>query len=162
MKTVSLLLALFFMIVSTDAHADEFTISFASPPTPELLTLNLHFIFDQPTVIYHWRPLQSIYPILGSGLYIECHNLDSGAEVFLVPHQKIMPKVPVQRDTLKVSMYQGQLKLVPGRNYVYTKLEKGRYSLKLIYDTEELRKYPGGKEITLKRIESNEITFEIE
>ena len=150
------------MIVSAKTYADEFTISLASPPLPELVTLNLHLIFDRPTVIYHWKPRQSIYPILGSGLYVESHILDNGDKVFFMPYQKVMPKIPAQRDILKISQYLEELKIIPGRDYVYSKLEKGRYSLKLIYDTELLRKYPGGQELTPKRMESNEIILKIE
>ena len=161
LRSILLSLALFFLILSPNAYAEEFTISLASPATSELVTLNIHFVFDQPTDIYHWRPRQSIYPILNSGLYIECHNVDNGAEVFFMPYEKFLPKLPHKLSILEVSQYQEELKLVPGRNYVYSSLNRGKYSLKLIYDTEQLCKYPGGKDLTLKRIESNEIIFQI-
>ncbi len=78
-----------------------------------------------------------------------------------MPYDKRLPKLPQELDVLKVKEYKETLRIVPGENYKYSPLKKGRYSLKLIYDIEELRKYSGGKDLAPIRLESNEIFFEI-
>lgn len=153
--------AVFIFYLPLSAQADDFTIELSSSPSPTEISIELSFSFDQPTTIYYWSPRKSIYPILNSGLFVKCHEFDSNQNISFMPHGKIMPKLPHKLHVLKVKDYKEVLKIVPGENYNYTSLKKGKYSVRLIYATEELRKYPGGKELTPIYLESNEITFVI-
>ena len=152
-------ISIFFLPLS--APADDFTIKLSAPPSPTEISIELSFSFDQPTTIYYWSPRKSIYPILNSGLFIKCHGFDNYQNISFMPHEKVMPKLPHKLDVLKVKDYKEVLKIVPGENYKYSSLKKGKYSFKLVYDTGELRKYLGGNELTPMNLESNEITFEI-
>jgi hypothetical protein len=160
-NTLIKLIAVLIFSMPFKALADDFTIKLSSSPSPTEISIEIVLNFDQPTVIYHWSHGKSIYPIMNSGLFVQCHNLDSNQNIAFMPYEKVMPKFPHELDVLKIRKYKENLKIVPGENYHYSSLEKGKYSLKLIYDTEALRKYPGGKELTPMKIESNEIFFEI-
>jgi len=142
-------------------YADEFNIKISSPPTTSSVSLNIELLFERPTIIYHWLSEKTIYPILNRGLYVECYELDSGDKVLFMPLQKILPKLPHKLDTLATLKYVEELKIIPGQNYTISKLKRGKYSLKLIYDTRRLKKYSGGEALSLVRIESNEIMLEI-
>lgn len=152
---------IFLVFMFRVCHASELTISFVSEPKPELIVLNIELQFEKNTNIYHWASGESIYPILNKGLYVECYNIDSGEEVFFMTYPKILPKFPMERDVLKTSSYSENLKLIPGKDYVKQKLKRGRYSLMLRYDTKELKKYPGGKDLSFVQIKSNEVLFQI-
>lgn len=79
----------------------------------------------------------------------------------LISEERVIPKFPHKLDNLEVKTYKEELIILPGQNYKPTILKKGDYSLKVVYDTGELRKYPGGKNLTLKKLESNELFFKI-
>ena len=157
---IKLILILIFSM-PINALADDFVIKLSSPATPTEISIELVFLFDQPKVIYHWSHGKSIYPILNSGLYVNCRELKTKQEISFMPLEKVLPKMPHELDVLKAKEYKEVLKVVPSQNYNTSPLRKGKYSLKLIYDTKELREYPGGKELTPMKIESNEIFFEI-
>ena len=155
------LVATLIFFLPFNVQADEFKIKMSSSPSPNKISIEIVFNFDQPKVLYHWRHGNSLYPILNSGLFIECRGLESTQDIPFMPFEKVRPKLPHKLDVLKVKDYKEVLKIVPGNNYIYSVLKKGKYSIKLIYDTESLRKYPGGKQLTAMKIESNELIFEI-
>ena len=160
-KIIILLITLLIIYLPLSTFADEFRIRLHSEPLPNKISIELLFKFEKPSIIYHWFPLESMYPIVNGGLFIECYNVEENRKIPFMSYEKPQPKVPHEQDILKTKEYKEVLKIAPGENYKYSSLKKGRYSLKLIYDTEGLRKYPGGKKLTPIRLESNEIFFEI-
>jgi hypothetical protein len=155
------LIAFFIFFLPLEVQANDFMITLSSSPLPNEFSIDIKLQFDKPTNIYYWSPGKSIYPLLNCGLFIRCHELGSKQDISFMPYEKLLPKFPDEHDVLNVKEYKEVIKIVPGENYLYTSLKKGRYSIKLIYDTEELRKYPAGKKLTPIKIESNEIFFEI-
>ena len=153
---ISIILTLLLFVVPANGTADELIIKLADEPTPKIISLDIEFKFDQETTIYHWQSGKTIYPILNLGLYIECEQLNKNREIKFMPYEKVVPKLGHELDVLEVTNYRENLRIVPGENYQHTVLEKGRYSLTLVYDTKEHRRY-----LTPKNIRSNEITFEI-
>lgn len=156
-----IIIAFLIFYLPINVQADDFTIKMSSSPSPNEISIKIEFNFNQPKVIYHWRPANSIYPILNHGLFIECRKLESMQDISFMPFEKVLPKLPHELDMLKVKDYKEVLKIVPGKNYICSVLKKGKYSLKLMYDSESLRKYPGGKQLTSMKIESNELFIEI-
>ena len=138
-----ILISILIFSMPINALGDDFEIKLSSPPTPTQISIELVFLFDQPKVIYHWSHGKSIYPILNSGLYIDCRELETKQKIAFMPLEKALPKMPHELDVLKAKEYKEMLKVVPSQNYNRSPLKKGKYSLKLIYDTKELREYPG-------------------
>jgi hypothetical protein len=160
-KVILIYFPLLILILPLSTFADQFRIRLNSEPLPNEISIELILKFDKKSIIYHWSPRKSIYPALNSALIIKCRELKSNQGVLFMPYEKVIPKVPNKLDILETKEYAENLKIVPGEKYKYTSLKKGKYSLKLIYDANELRKYPGGKGLTPIRLESNEIYFEI-
>lgn len=155
------LIAISVVFMPFNVIADDFMIKLHRSPAPNEILIEVTFKFDKTSVLYHWQSAKSLYPILNRGLFIKCQELETQQDISFLPYEKVLPKLPHELDVLEVTEYKEILKIIPGQNYKIDPLKKGIYTMKMIYNSKELREYPGGKKLTPMDIESNEISFEI-
>jgi hypothetical protein len=141
------------------ANADVLNIRLASQPTSSAIIIEAQSSFDHPATIYNWSAKSTMYPIINAGLNIECKRLDDNQNCHFRPAQRVMPKFPHEKDTVTATNYIETFTLVPSNKNNSITLGLGSYSIKVVYDTTDLAKYPGGRKLTQLHLESNEIQF---
>lgn len=88
-----------------------------------------------------------MYPILGSGLNVECKLIGSDKSIPFRSSEKTMPRIPPEEDNRATTQYAETIKLVP-HNRSKTLLNRGTYVINVTHDSADLMKYFGGTKLS--------------